>query len=97
MLNCVLFQHSSLENKPSQFILEVSSSSPSGVQRFADSTSLKDKAEQSGPVSVLEQVFTEDVTSPERNIHQPGRLSYQQIGNNIIICSLLLNSASEIT
>jgi hypothetical protein len=87
VLNCVLFQHSSSDNKPLKFISEVSSSNPSGVQRVADSISLKDKAEQS--VSALEQVFTEDVTSPERNIHKPGRLSYQEIIIIIIICSLL--------
>jgi hypothetical protein len=72
LINFGVFQHSPSENQTSKFVSEeLFLSSPSSTQRVEDSDSLKDKAEQPSPVSVLEQNFIES------NVNQHGRISYQ--------------------
>ncbi|KAK9265378.1 hypothetical protein L1049_003528 [Liquidambar formosana] len=52
---------SSLDNQPP---------SPLSIQKVVDLDSIKDKAEQPSPVSVLEPFFIDDVTSPTSTISQ---------------------------
>lgn len=50
------------------------SSSPLSMTRLEESNGMKDKAEHASPVSVLDQFFFEDITSPLSTISRAGRL-----------------------
>lgn len=69
-------QDSTVDNQTSICSVDDNSTSPLKSQMFREFDTVKDKEEQPSPVSVLDQFFTEEITTTLNTEPQPGKHLY---------------------